>query len=81
METRELGRTGPQVSVICLGTMTFGGKVNPKDSFPLMDRAFDGGINFFDSAEGYGALGRFYHRCGKTGRNHPWFLHFISKLS
>lgn len=53
MEYRRLGPSGLLVSDICLGTMTFGGKVNPKDSFPLMDRAFDGGVNFFDSAEMY----------------------------
>lgn len=53
MEYRRLGPSGLLVSDICLGTMTFGGQVALEDSLPLMDRAYDSGINFFDSAEMY----------------------------
>ena len=53
MEYRRLGRSGLTVSDICLGTMTFGGQVDEATSHRLMDRAFDAGINFYDTAEMY----------------------------
>ena len=54
METTHLGRTGLKVSRICLGTMNFGPKTTEEDSFAIMDRALDEGINFFDTADVYG---------------------------
>jgi aryl-alcohol dehydrogenase-like predicted oxidoreductase len=54
METTHLGRTGLKVSRICLGTMNFGPKTTEEDSFAIMDRAHDEGINFFDTADVYG---------------------------
>ncbi len=54
METVRLGRTGLQVSRLCLGTMNFGPLTSEPDSFAIMDRALELGINFFDTANVYG---------------------------
>ncbi|MDD2695278.1 MAG: aldo/keto reductase [Anaerolineales bacterium] len=54
METTHLGRTGLLVSRLCLGTMNFGPLSNETDSFKIMDRALELGINFFDTANVYG---------------------------
>ena len=54
MEYRTLGRTGLRVSPLCLGTMNFGPQTNERDSFAIMDRALEDGINFFDTADVYG---------------------------
>jgi aryl-alcohol dehydrogenase-like predicted oxidoreductase len=49
-----LGRTGLQVSKLCLGTMNFGPETSESDSFKIMDQALEHGLNFFDSANVYG---------------------------
>ena len=54
MEYTNLGRTGLQVSRLCLGTMNFGPLTSEEDSFALMDEALEQGINFFDTADVYG---------------------------
>jgi aryl-alcohol dehydrogenase-like predicted oxidoreductase len=54
MEYTQLGRTGPKVSRLCLGTMNFGPKTTEEDSFAIMDKAHELGINFFDTANTYG---------------------------
>lgn len=54
METTNLGRTGLQVSRLCLGAMNFGPHTSEEDSFAIMDRALELGINFFDTANVYG---------------------------
>ena len=54
MEYTYLGRTGLKVSKICLGTMNFGSYTSEKDSFKIMDRALELGVNFFDTANVYG---------------------------
>src|SRR5215831_19101683 len=54
MKTARLGRTGLRVSRLCLGTMNFGPLAGEPDSFAIMDRALDHGINFFDTANVYG---------------------------
>ncbi len=54
MEYTQLGRTGLKVSRLCLGTMNFGPQTSEKDSFSIMDKALELGINFFDSANVYG---------------------------
>ena len=54
METVRLGRTGLQVSRLCLGTMNFGPLTSEQDSFAIMDHALELGINFFDTANVYG---------------------------
>ena len=53
MNYHYLGRTGIQVSEICLGTMTFGNEADKKMSHTLMDVAFNAGVNFFDTADIY----------------------------
>ncbi len=53
MEYRMLGRTGVQVTSLCLGTMNFGGPTNEADSIAIINRALDGGINFIDTANVY----------------------------
>lgn len=53
MEQRPLGRTGLSVSLICLGTMTWGRQNTEADGFTQMDMALDRGVNFFDTAEMY----------------------------
>jgi aryl-alcohol dehydrogenase-like predicted oxidoreductase len=54
MDYRQLGRTGLQVSPLCLGTMNFGPETTEQGSFAIMDQALDLGINFFDTADVYG---------------------------
>jgi aryl-alcohol dehydrogenase-like predicted oxidoreductase len=54
MEYTQLGRTGLKVSRLCLGTMNFGPKTTEEDSFAIMDKAHELGINFFDTANTYG---------------------------
>lgn len=54
MEYKQLGRTGLQVSPLCLGTMNFGPLTSEEDSFAIMDKALEMGINFFDTANVYG---------------------------
>ena len=67
MRYRQLGGTGTQVSVLCLGAMTFG-EVDEKsmmhkigsseeESFAVLDRALEAGINFVDTADVYGPDG------------------------
>src|SRR3954468_7998540 len=57
MEYRPLGRTGVQVSKLCLGTMMFGawGNTDHDDSIRIVHRALDAGINFVDTADIYSA--------------------------
>ncbi|MGY2896008.1 aldo/keto reductase [Deinococcus sp. UYEF24] len=54
MDYRQLGRTGLQVSPLCLGTMNFGPETSEQDSHSIMDQALELGINFFDTADVYG---------------------------
>ena len=53
MKFRKLGNTELEVSLICLGTMTWGTQNSEKDAFEQMDYSVDQGINFFDTAELY----------------------------
>jgi aryl-alcohol dehydrogenase-like predicted oxidoreductase len=55
MEYRPLGRTGVEVSALCLGTMMFGAWGNPDhdESIRIIHRALDAGINFVDTADVY----------------------------
>jgi len=50
MQYARLGRTALKVSRLCLGTMNFGPLTSEADSFAIMDRACELGINFFDTA-------------------------------
>ncbi len=54
MQYTHLGRTGLHVSRLCLGTMNFGPQTSAADSFAIMDKALELGINFFDTADVYG---------------------------
>src|SRR5712691_2894209 len=54
MEYVSLGRSALKVSRLCLGTMNFGPETSEADSFAIMDRAHEHGINFFDTANVYG---------------------------
>jgi len=54
MDYTHLGRTGLQVSRLCLGTMNFGPETTETDSHAIMDHALELGINFFDTANVYG---------------------------
>ncbi|MBN1525098.1 MAG: aldo/keto reductase [Spirochaetales bacterium] len=53
MEYRTLGRTGINVSPICLGTMNFGGATDKETALQIIDHAIDHGINFIDTANSY----------------------------
>src|SRR5260221_12558462 len=82
IEHRRLGKHGVLVSNICLGTMNFGWHTTEEESFRIMDRAVELGINFFDTADIYGwggeqgdteeILGRWFARGG--GRGEAWVL-------
>jgi len=58
MKYRKLGTTNIDVSVICLGTMTFGEQNSQQEGFDQMDYALKRGINFFDTAELYPIMPR-----------------------
>ena len=53
MKYRTLGSTNTKVSIICLGTMTWGEQNTEEEGFAQMDFAFNEGVNFFDTAELY----------------------------
>jgi aryl-alcohol dehydrogenase-like predicted oxidoreductase len=53
MQYRKLGRTGIDVSLICLGTMTWGEQNTEAEGHAQMDYAVSRGVNFFDTAELY----------------------------
>ena len=53
MDYRKLGHSDIDVSVICLGTMTWGEQNTPEQAFEQMDYAVSQGVNFFDTAELY----------------------------
>jgi len=53
MNRNTLGRTGIEVSALCLGTMTFGTQTSAEDSHAQIDRALEAGIDFLDTAEMY----------------------------
>lgn len=58
MEYRPLGNTGLNVSLICLGTMTWGEQNTEAEAHQQLDLALDSGINFIDAAEMYPVPGR-----------------------
>jgi aryl-alcohol dehydrogenase-like predicted oxidoreductase len=77
MELRNFGRTGVKVSNLCLGCMMFGGRTNATDSYDIIDRALDAGINFLDTANVY-SIGRSEEVTGealkRNGRRNDIFL-------
>ena len=77
MKYRKLGITNLDVSVICLGTMTFGEQNSESDAFHQMDYAYEKGINFFDTAEMYPV----YPKKETSGKTEEiignWFIDYI----
>jgi len=65
MQNIRFGRTGLQVSRLCLGTMTFGLQCDETTSHAIMDAAMEGGITFFDTADVY-PLGGSLATVGRT---------------
>lgn len=65
MEYRRFGRTGLKLPRLCLGTMTFGLQTDEAASCAILDRAFDAGITFLDTADGY-PLGGGIDTAGRT---------------
>jgi aryl-alcohol dehydrogenase-like predicted oxidoreductase len=65
MKIKRLGRTGLKVSELCLGTMTFGNQADEATSHAIMDKAFDAGVFFFDTADVY-PLGGTPEMVGRT---------------
>ena len=57
MQYTHLGRSGLQVSRLCLGTMNFGPQTEESAAHGIMDSAHENGINFFDTANVYGGTG------------------------
>lgn len=53
MNYKYIGRTGLRVTDICLGTMTFGTTTSKQEAFDILNKAYDRGINFYDTAEIY----------------------------
>ena len=70
MEYKQLGRTGLRVGPLALGTVNFSSYTNEADSFAIMDRALELGINHFDMANNYNAgrtealIGRWFAQGG-----------------
>lgn len=71
MEFRDLGRTGVKVSPLCLGAMNFPEPSGEAESFKILNRALEGGINFIDTANVYNQgesekiVGRFLNENGR----------------
>ncbi len=65
MKTRKLGRTGLEVPVLCLGTMTFGLQSDEETSFEILDRSLEAGLNFLDTADVY-PIGGTLETVGRT---------------
>ncbi len=53
MRWRPFGRSGLKVTELCLGTMTFGAQADEAASFAILDRAWDAGVRFLDTADVY----------------------------
>ena len=74
MKYRKLGTTDIDVSVICLGTMTWGEQNSQKEAFDQMNYSIERGVNFFDTAELYAVMPR-KETYGKTEEIiGNWFL-------
>ncbi len=70
MEYRPLGRSGVQVSALCLGCWMFGDRASPEESRRIIGHALDSGLNFFDTANVYGgAPGRSETIVGEALKN------------
>jgi 1-deoxyxylulose-5-phosphate synthase len=65
MEKRRMGRHGLEIPVLCLGTMTFGLQVDETASRGILDRAYERGLTFLDTADAY-PLGGSLETIGRT---------------
>jgi aryl-alcohol dehydrogenase-like predicted oxidoreductase len=68
METRPLGHSGVEVSVVGLGCNQFGRRLDLDGTRAVIDAALDAGINFFDTADVYGGAGRSEELMGEVLR-------------
>jgi aryl-alcohol dehydrogenase-like predicted oxidoreductase len=74
MQYRSLGRTGVQVSSLCLGAMNFGGSTPEAEAHQILNNALDAGINFIDTANNYNqgeserVLGRWFQSSGRRDK-------------
>ena len=75
MSYRTLGRSGLQVSTLTLGSMMFGEQTSTEDSLRIIDKAWDQGVNFIDTADVY-TQGRSEEIVGEAiaGNRHEWVL-------
>ena len=75
MQYRHLGRSGLEVSEVCLGTMTFGDRTDEAEARRIVDAAHDAGVNFIDTADTYvkGASERIVGAAIKANRR-DWVL-------
>lgn len=76
MRYKKLGRTGLKVSEICLGTMTYGNRVNQAEAIKITEKAMAAGVNFFDTADFTYNEGRSEEFLGKAlrGKRHSAVL-------
>lgn len=80
IETRRLGRTGREVSIVGLGTWQLGadwGDVSHDDAIAVLDAAVDEGVTFFDTADVYGD-GRSEQLIGEYLRGRPELDIFVA---
>jgi aryl-alcohol dehydrogenase-like predicted oxidoreductase len=78
MQYTNLGRSGLKVSRLCVGTMNFGPQTTEEDSYAIMDRALEHGLNFWDTANVYGGkkgegvteqiIGRYFAQGGRRDK-------------
>ncbi len=80
MQYKNLGKTGLKVSRICLGTMTYGDQVDEKTAISLIDKAYDSGVNFFDTANAY-VQGKSEEVVGKALHNKRQNIVLATKVS
>jgi aryl-alcohol dehydrogenase-like predicted oxidoreductase len=80
MEYRNLGRSGLEVSPLCLGTMMFGGATDPAASRRIVDKAREAGINVIDTADAYNG-GRSEEVVGEAIRAHRGHWILATKLA
>ena len=75
MEYRRLGNSGLKVSALCLGAMMFGEQTDEAVAARIVESAFDAGVNFIDTADGY-AKGESERMVGKLIAKHRerWVL-------
>ncbi|MDO8751609.1 MAG: aldo/keto reductase [Dehalococcoidia bacterium] len=76
MKYRGLGRTGVQVSTLCLGCLGFGLWTEEAESMDMIDHAIDSGINFLDTANMYGR-GRSEEIVGKALKRNGKRSHIV----